>query len=172
MRHLLPTQKIKATTLTNQRRINLHLPIRRIIERIVPIRRESEQTLLISNLNREIIDRNHVTPITTKGIKEKYLLANNVATLVARNEVRTPIIDTRIVVSKMVINTNPSIQTWARLLLKTSITKPSAIHRRSRAPPRQLLRQVIADVTFVTTQIILLMLAHRKAKISSLLKTS
>jgi hypothetical protein len=113
-----------------------------------------------------------VTPITTKRIKEKYLLANNVATLVARNEARTQIIDTRIVVSKMVINTSPSIQTWARLLLRTSITKPSAIHRRSRALPRQLLRQVIADVTFVTTQIIWPMLAHRKAKISSLLKTS
>jgi hypothetical protein len=113
-----------------------------------------------------------VTPITTKRIKGQYLLANNVATLVARNEARTQIIDTRIVVSKMVINTNPSIQTWARLLLRTSITKPSAIHHRSRALQRQLLRQMIADVTFVTTQIIWLMPAHRKAKISSLLKTS
>jgi hypothetical protein len=113
-----------------------------------------------------------VTPITTKRIKRKYLLVNNVATLVARNEAITQIIDTKIVVSKMVTNTNPSIQTWVKLLLRTSITKPSAIHHRSRALPRQLLRQAIADVTFVTTQIIWLMLAHRKAKTSSLLKTS
>jgi hypothetical protein len=113
-----------------------------------------------------------VTPITTKRIKGQYLLASNVATLVARNEARTQIIDTRIVVSKMVINTNPSIQTWARLLLRTSITKPSAIRRRRSALPRQLLRQVIADVTFVTTLITYLTLAHRKAKISNLLKTS
>jgi hypothetical protein len=107
-----------------------------------------------------------------KRTKEKFLLASNVATLVARNEAHTPIIDTKIVVSKMVINVHPSIQTCAKLLLRTVITKPSAIHHRRRDLLRPQLRPMIADVTFVTTLIIYLMLAHRKARISNLLKTS
>ena len=170
--HLLPIPRIRATTLTNQRGIKHHLQKRRIIERTVPIERESGQTLLISDRNPKIPNLNHVTLITIKRIKEKFLLANNVVILVARNEAHTQITDTKIVVSKMVINTNPSIQTWARLLSRTSITKPSAIHHRRRALSRQLLRQMIADVTFVTTLIICPTLAHRKARISNLLKTS
>jgi hypothetical protein len=113
-----------------------------------------------------------VTLITIKKTKEKFLLASNVATLVARNEAHTQIIDIKIAVSKIVINVHPSTQTWAKLLLRTRITKPSATNHRRRDLLRPLLRQMIADVTFVTTLIIYPMLAHRKAKISNLLRTS
>ncbi len=102
-----------------------------------------------------------------KKDKRKIPLASNVATLVARNEAHTQIIDTKIVVSKMVTNTNPSIPTWVKPLSRTSITNPSAIHHRRRDLLRQHLRQLIADVTFVTTPITYLMLAHKKARISN-----
>ncbi len=99
-------------------------------------------------------------------------MASNVADLLANKEVHTQIIDIVTVDSKMVNNHHPSIPTWEKLQVRARTTNPSAIHHRKRDPLPPPLRIMIADVTFVTIQITYLMLAHKKAKISNMLRAS
>jgi hypothetical protein len=104
--------------------------------------------------------------------KEKFLLASNVAVPIASKEARTPIIDIRIVVTRMVIRHHTNIPTWVKRQVRIRITNPTAIHHRKCALMRPFLRAMIADVTFVTIQIIYQMLAPKRAKTSKMLKTS
>jgi hypothetical protein len=104
--------------------------------------------------------------------KVKSLMASNVATLFASEEVHTQIIDTKTVDSKMVNNSHPSIPIRAKLLARARITNPNAIHHRKRDPLRPPQRTMIADVTFVTIQITYLMLVHKRIRISNMLKAS
>jgi hypothetical protein len=113
-----------------------------------------------------------VNLFTIEETKEKFLLASSVAVSIASKEVRTPIIDIRIVVTRMVIRHHTNIPTWVKLLVRARITNPNSIHHRKGDPSRPPLRIMIADVTFVTIQITYLMLAHKKARISNMLRAS
>ena len=139
---------------------------------IALIKSASERTLLISNQNLKISNRNLVPLVTIKGIRENFPLANNVAILFVSKGVHTQIIDTKTVDSKMVNNHHPSIQTWAKLLPRARTINPNAIHHRKRDPSWPLLRITIADVTFVTIQITWPMLVHKSTRISNMLKAS
>ncbi len=132
----------------------------------------SEQTLLISNRNLKIPNQNHVNLITIQKKREKFLLASNVAILLASNEVHTQTIDIKLVVLKMLVNQNPSISTWVKLLLRARIIHPSASHHRKRDLSRPLLRIMITGVTFVMIQIIYQMHARKRTRICNMLKAS
>ena len=123
MKHSLSrVRKKNIVTQTKLRDKNRHLPIGRKIERIVLIKSESEQTLLISNRN--LAD----DPSITKR-KEKFLLANIAADPRVNNGVRIKIIHTTIVVSKIMIRLRriSSIPTWAKPHARIRITNPKVM---------------------------------------------
>jgi hypothetical protein len=164
---LSQVRKKNKTTRTNSIDRNRLLPIGRKIERIVPTKNKSEQTLPISK-------RNLAGNPTIKKEKENFLLANIAADPRVKNGVRIKRIHTKSVVTKMIIHLrcSTSTLTWAKLPEKIRVTDSKVISNHQRQHPLRLLLIIFANVTFAIIPIIWQTPAHRRESINRMLKIS